>query len=98
MIGKKLMIGLMINKENKDSSEDYESEEDNQILITQKISSEESSQDEEKSDDKKDCDGICSCSYKSINLISKNSKTPLKILISQLCAPHKFNIFSTLVY
>ena len=33
----------MINKENKDSSEDYESEEDNQILITQKTSNEKSS-------------------------------------------------------
>ena len=30
---------------------------------------------------KKDCDGICACSYKSINLISKNSKTPLNIHI-----------------
>ena len=39
------MIGLMIDKENEDSSEDYESEEDNQILITQEISSEESSQE-----------------------------------------------------
>ena len=29
------MIGLMIDKENEDSSENYESEEDNQILITQ---------------------------------------------------------------
>ena len=37
----------MIDKENEDSSENYESEEDNQILITQEISSEESSQDEE---------------------------------------------------
>ena len=35
----------MIDKENEDSSEDYESEEDNQILITQEISSEESSQE-----------------------------------------------------
>ena len=34
---KHLMIRLMINKENKDSSEDYESKEDNQILITQEI-------------------------------------------------------------
>ena len=39
------------------------------ILITEEISSEESSQDEEESDDKKDCDDICACSYKSINLI-----------------------------
>ena len=39
------MIGLMIDKENEDSSEDYESEEDNQILITQEISSEEASQE-----------------------------------------------------
>ena len=68
------MIRLMIDKENEDSSEEYELEEDNQILITQEISSEEFSQDEEESDDKKDCDGICACSYKSINLISKNSK------------------------
>ena len=75
------MIGLMIDKENEYSSEDYESEEDNQILITEEISSEESSQDEEESDDKKDCDGICACSYKSINLISKDSKPPLNIFI-----------------
>ena len=68
------MIRLMIDKENEDSSEDYQSEEDNQILITQEISSEEFSQDEEESDNQKDCDGICACSYKSINLISKNSK------------------------
>ena len=40
---KNLMIGLMIDKENEDSSEEYELEEDNQILITQEISSEESS-------------------------------------------------------
>ena len=31
------MIRLMIDKENEDSSEDYESEEDNQILITRNI-------------------------------------------------------------
>ena len=37
------MIGLMIDKENEESSENYDSEEDNQILITQEISSEESS-------------------------------------------------------
>ena len=49
--------------------------------MTQEISSEESSQDEDESDDKKDCDGICACSYKSINLISKDSKTPLNIFI-----------------
>ena len=72
----------MIDKENEDSSENYESEEDNQILITQETLSEVSSQDEEESDDKKDCDGICACSYKSINLISKNPKTPLNILIN----------------
>ena len=71
----------MIDKENEDSSENYESKEDNQILITQEISSEKSSQDGEESDDKKDCDGICACLYKSINLISKNSKTPLNIHI-----------------
>ena len=71
----------MIDKKNEDSSENYESEEDNQILITQEISSEESSQEEEESDVQKDCDGICACSYKSIDLISKNSKTPLNILI-----------------
>ena len=35
----------MIDKENEESSEHYESEEDNQILITQEISSEESSQE-----------------------------------------------------
>ena len=75
------MIGLMIDKENEDSSENYELEKDNQILITQEISSEESSQNEEESVDQKDCDGICACSYKSINFISKNSKTPLNILI-----------------
>ena len=67
----------MIDKENANSSEDYESKEDNQILITQEISSEESSQEEE-SDDKKDCDGICACSYKSINLISKKFKNSFK--------------------
>ena len=71
----------MIDKENEDSSEYYELEENNQILITQEISSEESSQEEEESDVQKDCDGICACSYKSIDLISKNSKTPLNILI-----------------
>ena len=54
---------------------------DNQILITQEISSEESSQDEEESNDKKYCDGIYACSYKSINLISKNPKFFLNILI-----------------
>ena len=31
---KNLMIGLMIDKENEESNENYESEEDNQILIT----------------------------------------------------------------
>ena len=31
---KNLMIGLMTDKENEDSSENYESEEDNQILST----------------------------------------------------------------
>ena len=71
----------MINKENEDSSEDYESVEDNQILITQEISNKESSQDETESDDQNDCDGICACSYKSINLISKNLKTHLNIFI-----------------
>ena len=70
----------MINKEeDKNSSEYYESEEEKLILITQEISSEKSSQDE--LDDPKDCDGICACSYKSINLISKDSKTPLNIFI-----------------
>ena len=69
----------MINKENEDSSENYELEEDNQILITQELSSEVSSQDE--LDDQKDCDDICACSYKSINLISKDSKPPLNIFI-----------------
>ena len=44
---KNSMIGLMIDKENEDSSENYELEKDNQILITQEISSEESNQDEE---------------------------------------------------
>ena len=71
----------MINKENEDSSEDYESVEDNQILITQEISNKESSQDETESNDQNDCDGICACSYKSINLISKNLKTHLNIFI-----------------
>ena len=71
----------MINKENKDSSKDYASKEDNQILITQEISSEESNQDEDELDDQKDCEGICACSYKSINLISKDSKPPLNIFI-----------------
>ena len=69
----------MINKENEDSSENYELEEEHQILITQELSSEVSSQDE--SDDKKDCVDFCACSYKSINLISKDSKPPLNIFI-----------------
>ena len=68
----------MIDKENEESNENYESEEDNQILITQEISSEESSLEEE-SDTQKDCDGICACSYKSINVISKYSKSHLII-------------------
>ena len=55
------MIGLMIDKENEESSENYDSEEDNQILITQEISSEESNLEEE-SDNQKDCDGICAYS------------------------------------
>ena len=75
------MIWLIIDKENEYSNEDYESKEDNQILITQEISSEESNKEKEESDDQKNCDGICACSYKSINLISKNSKTPLNILL-----------------
>ena len=33
------MIWLIIDKENEYSNEDYESKEDNQILITQEISS-----------------------------------------------------------
>ena len=53
---------------------------DNQILITQEISSEVSSQEKEL-DDKKNCDGICACSYKSINVISKYSKTNFNIII-----------------
>ena len=71
----------MIDKENEESNENYESEEDNQILITQEISSEESSQDEKESDDKRDCDGICACSYKSINVISKYLKTLFNSII-----------------
>ena len=70
----------MIDKENEESSENYDSEEDNQILITQEISSEESSLEEEL-DNQKDCDGICACSYKSINVISKYSKTHFNIII-----------------
>ena len=70
----------MIDKENEESSENYDSEEDNQILITQEISSEESSLEEE-SDNKKDCDGICACSYKSINVISKYSKSSFNLII-----------------
>ena len=70
----------MIDKENDESSENYELEEDNQILITQEISSEESSLEEE-SDYQKYCDGICACSYKSINVISKDSKTSFHFLI-----------------
>ena len=34
---------------------------------------------EEESDNQKDCDGICACSYKSINVISKYSKSHLII-------------------
>ena len=41
---KNLMIGLMIDKENDESNANYESEEDNQILITQEISSKESNE------------------------------------------------------
>ena len=70
----------MIDKENEESSKNYDSEEDNQILITQEISGEESSLEEE-SDNQKDCDGICACSYKSINVISKYSTTPFNIII-----------------
>ena len=67
-------------KKNEESSENYDLEEDNQILITQEISSEESSLEEE-SDNKKDCDCICACSYKSINVISKYSKPPFNLII-----------------
>lgn len=61
----------MINKEEeKNTIECSESEEEeNQILVTQETSSEESTQD--KSDNENECDGICVCSYKSINLILK---------------------------
>ena len=64
-------------------------------MITQEISSEESSQDDEESDDQKYCDGICACSYKSINLISKKFRNSFKYSYSWLCAPsyiqHIFN-------
>ena len=33
------MIGLIVNKEHEDLNEEYKSEEDNKILITQEISS-----------------------------------------------------------
>lgn len=53
----------MINKEEeKNTIECSESEEE-------ETSSEESTQD--KSDNENECDGICVCSYKSINLILK---------------------------
>lgn len=68
---KNLIIGLMINKEEEEDTiecSEFE-EEENQILVTQETSSEESSQN--KSDNEKECDGICVCSYKSINLILK---------------------------
>ena len=56
-------------------------------MITQEISSEESSQDDEESDDQKYCDGICACSYKSINLISKKFKNSFKYSYSQFYVP-----------
>ena len=80
-----LIINLMINKEDDDTTEDSESKEENQIL-TQEISSEESSQDG--LDNKKEGNGICACSYKSINLISKEFKNPLNISIIQKLNNH----------
>ena len=68
----------MISEEEDYSIEYYEVEEENQMLIIQETSIEESSQDE--SENEKECDDICVCSYKSINLISKNSKNPLNTL------------------
>ena len=68
----------MINEEEDYSTEYYEAEEENQMLIIQEMSIEESNQDE--SENEKECDDICVCSYKSINLISKNSKNPLNTL------------------
>ena len=69
----------MISEEEDYSIEYYEVEEENQMLIIQETSIEESSQDE--SENEKECDDICVCSYKSINLISKNSKTSSNIFI-----------------
>ena len=86
---------MIDKKEEEDSTEYCESKEENQILITQEISSEKSSQNE--SNDQKDCNCIWACSYKSINLIWKDSKTPLNIFIHNHL-PLKFNIFSILAY
>ena len=85
----------MINEEEDYSTEYYEAEEENQMLIIQEMSIEESNQDE--SENEKECDDIFVCSYKSINLISKNSKTSLNIFIHNHVT-HKFDIFSILVY
>ena len=85
----------MINEEEDYSTEYYEAEEENQMLIIQEMSIEESNQDE--SENEKECDDIFVCSYKSINLISKNSKTSLNIFIHNHVT-HKFEIFSILVY
>ena len=71
----------MITKEENDTTEYFESKEENQILITQETWSEESSQDE--SNNQKEYDRICACSYKSINFISKNLKNPLNIFIKK---------------
>ena len=64
---KSLMINLMINKEDNNT----DTEEENQVLVTQEISSEESSME----DSEKENSGICNCSYKTINLISENSNS-----------------------
>ena len=59
----------MINKEEvEDTTEYFESEEENQILLIQETSSEESSQNE--FDNQNKCDGICAYLYKLINLSS----------------------------
>ena len=61
------MINLMVNKEDNDT----DIEEENQVLVTQEISSEESSME----DSKKENSGISTCSYKTVNLISEKSNS-----------------------
>ena len=61
------MINLMIKKED----DNTDTKEENQVLVTQEISSGESSIE----DSEKENSGICTCSYKTISLISENSNS-----------------------